>query len=566
MSVLAPRRWIPQLPALGLFLVFCVGTLLPLWMLAGRALADGDGVFVGLANFARYFRDPGLFQSLWNTILVSGATALLATASGFVYAWGTTRTAVPGRGTLRLLAMTPLFAPTLLYGIALIYLFGNQGLATTGCFGHLPSFSLPVYGPVGIVLSEWIATFPACVLLLSVGLALSDRRLLEAARGLGAGPWRIFATVTLPAMRGPILSAFLASFAGAFTDFGAPKVLGGSFRVLSVEIYKQVAGLQNLPMGAAISLLLALPTLLFFLLGRKGRDAREALDGCAVTAAPHRDLLTKTVFTCACWGMAMAILAVDLTVVYASFVRTWPYDLRLCLRHYDFSEVAGFGAAPFATSLRMALLTAIFGGLLAFVTAWILERTRLVRPLQRLWRFLSLLPLALPGMVIGLAYVFFFNAPRLGTGIVSFPNPFHFLYGGMTVLVAATVWHFFPVALLSCGTALRRLDPATEDAARTLGAPAWRTMLDVALPLGLPALLEASGYLFVNAMITVSALVFLFSPELRPAALSVVDMEDAGDTAAAAAMGSLLLATNLAALLLRELAVRLWTRRHRSRI
>jgi len=566
MSALAPRRWILHLPALGLFLLFCVGTLLPLWMLAGRALADGDGVFVGLANFARYFRDPGLFQSLWNTVMVSGATAILATMSGFVYAWGITRTAVPGRSALRLLAMTPLFAPTLLYGIALIYLFGNQGLVTTGGFGHLPSFSLPVYGPAGIVLSEWIATFPACVLLLSVGLALSDRRLLEAARSLGAGPWRIFATVTLPAMRWPIVSAFLASFAGAFTDFGAPKVLGGNFRVLSVEIYKQVAGLQNLPMGAAISLLLALPTLLVFLLGRKGRDAREVLDGGAVAAAPHRDVLTKVIFTGSCWGMAAAILAVDLTVVYASFVRTWPYDLSLCLRHYDFSEVAGFGAAPFATSLRMALFTAIFGGALAFVTAWILERTRLVHPLQRLWQFLSLLPLALPGMVIGLAYVFFFNAPRLGTGIVSFPNPFHFLYGGMTVLVAATVWHFFPVALLSCGTALRRLDPATEDAARTLGAPAWRTMLDVALPLGLPALLEASGYLFVNAMITVSALVFLFSPELRPAALSVVDMEDAGDTAAAAAMGCLLLATNLAVLLLRELAVRLWAHRHRDRI
>lgn len=548
------RRDLPirvgDLLAAALFLAFCVGTLAPLWMLVGRAFADGSGTFVGAVNFRRYFADQGLFRSFSNTVWISGATATATLVAGLVFSWGLVRVAIPGRLPLRLVALSPLFAPSLLHGIALTYLFGNQGLATTGCFGHLPSIHLPLYGPLGIAMAEGIGTFPAVVLLLSVALSQSDRNLHDAARTLGASRTRIFLTVTLPSIRHGLFAAFFSSFAGTFTDFGAPKVLGGSFHVLSVEIYKQVVGLQNLPMGAAISLLLATPTLLIFAFDRRSKGRETAAR--AVPMPPTGKAAPRIVFGTLCWILAAGILLVDGVVLYASLVKIWPYDLRLGLSNFDFSGVAGFGASPFLVSLRMAFLTCLAGSAVAFLTSWILERTRLVEPLKPVWRFLSLLPMSLPGMVIGLAYIFFFNAPRLGVPPFTVGNPFHPLYGGMTVLVMANIWHFFPVAMLAFATVLRKIDPDLENAARTLGSGMPGTLRRITLPICGDAFLEAGTYLFVNSMITVSALVFLFSADLRPAALSVVDMEDAGDVAPAAAMGVLIFSTNLGAVLLRH--------------
>jgi iron(III) transport system permease protein len=538
------------IPAGILFSAFCVGTLAPLWMLVGRAFADQSGTWIGAGNFRRYFADEGLFQSFWNTAWVSGATAGATLLAGLAFSWGMVRVKVPGKIFLRVAALSPLFAPSLLHGIALTYLFGNQGLVTTGCFGHLPGLRIPLYGPLGIAIGEGISTFPAVVLLLSVALSQSDRDIHDAARTMGASRWRIFFTVTLPSIRQGLVGAFFSSFAGAFTDFGVPKVLGGSFRVLSVEIYKQVVGLQNLPMGAAISLLLATPTLLAFVVDRRTRGREGNLR--SVPLEPGSGPVEKGLFSLVCWTLAAGIALVDGVVLYASLVKTWPYDLHLGLSNYDFSGVAGFGQAPFATSLRMAALTCLFGASLAFLTAWILERTRLLGPIRPVWKFLSLLPMSLPGMVIGLAYIFFFNAPLLGVPPFTVGNPFHPLYGGMAVLVMANIWHFFPVSMLAFSTVLRRLDPDLENVARTLGSGTLRTLRAVTFPLCGDAFLEAATYLFVNSMITVSALVFLFSADLRPAALSVVDMEDAGDVAPAAAMGVLIFATNLGLILLRH--------------
>jgi len=272
----------------------------------------------------------------------------------------------------------------------------------------------------------------------------------------------------------------------------------------------------------------------------------------AVPMAPSTAAMSKIAFTTACWILAAGILLVNGVVLYASLVKTWPYNLGLGWTNFDFSSVAGFGASPFLVSLRMALFTCVVGATVAFLTSWILERTRLVVPLKPVWKFLSLLPMSLPGMVIGLAYIFFFNAPKLGVPPFTLGNPFHPLYGGMTVLVMANIWHFFPVAMLAFATVLRKLDPDLENAARTLGSGMLGSLRRITLPLCGDAFLEAGTYLFVNSMITVSALVFLFSADLRPAALSVVDMEDAGDVAPAAAMGVLIFATNLGVVLLRH--------------
>jgi iron(III) transport system permease protein len=141
-------------------------------------------------------------------------------------------------------------------------------------------------------------------------------------------------------------------------------------------------------------------------------------------------------------------------------------------------------------------------------------------------------------LALGLGYIFFFNAAA---------NPFNFLYGTMAILVLCTVVHFYSVPHLTALTALKQLDPEFESVSASLKAPVWRTFLRVTTPVSAPALLDISMYFFVNAMTTVSAVVFLYSPQTTLASVAVLNMDDAGDVAPAAAMAMMIVYTSVLA-------------------
>jgi ABC-type spermidine/putrescine transport system permease subunit I len=215
----------------GLLILLClwlvVFVVLPLSTLMVKSVSNKAGRFVGFENFLHYFETPALAASFGNSLLVSILTTGVAVALGFAYAYALTRTAIPAKGFFFGVAMMPLFAPTLLNGIVLIYLFGKKGLVTTGFFGLLPfGVDIGLYGAVGIVLAEVLYVFPQAVLILTMALRTTDARFYEAARSMGASPGRVFFTVTLPGVRYGLVSACFVGFILCFTDFGAPKVVG----------------------------------------------------------------------------------------------------------------------------------------------------------------------------------------------------------------------------------------------------------------------------------------------------------------------------------------------------
>ncbi len=177
----------------------------------------------------------------------------------------------------------------------------------------------------------------------------------------------------------------------------------------------------------------------------------------------------------------------------------------------------------------------MFGSLVVFVGAYLVEKTRVAKPLRTATHLLALIPMAVPGMVLGLAYIFFFNAPG---------NPLNFLYGTMAILVLATIAHFYTVSHLTALTALKQLDPEFESVSAALKTPFYRTFWRVTTPMCLPAILDIAIYFFINAMTTVSAVVFLYSPHTTLASVAVLNMDDAGDTAPAAAMAMLIVYTS----------------------
>jgi len=519
------------LAAVCVLLALCV--LLPVGSLLMRSVLDGEGRFVGLANFAAYLETPALRDSAWRSLRLASLSALICVAIAYVYAYALTRSCMRFKPLFRAIALIPLLTPSLLMAISLIYLFGNQGLLKPWMGGG------SIYGESGIVAGSVLWTLPHALLILTTALSTSDARLYEAAHTLGASRWREFTSVTLPASRYGLLMAFVVVFVLVITDFGVPKVVGGQAGVLATDIYKQVVGQQNFQMGAVVAMVLLLPAVLAFALEAHLRKRQAAaLSLRASPLVPQPQALRDGLLFLFCVLVAGVLLTVLAVAVFASLASYWPYDLRPALKNYDFDNMDGGGWATYGHSLTLALGTAVAGAVATFVSAWLVDKPRAFGPARGALGAMASLPLAVPGLALGLGYILFFNAPW---------NPFHGFYGTMTILVVCTVAHYFSVGHLTQLTALRQLDREYEVVSESLGVPFWRTVARVHLPVCLPAMLEVAGYFFVNAMTTVSAVVFLYSPQTTLASVAVLNMDDAGDVAPAAAMAVLIFATAAAA-------------------
>ncbi len=525
--LLSERRVADVLVAVAV-LALVVWIALPLWMLLSKAMLNARGEFVGLANFERYFGTPALVRSLWNSIWVSALTTAIVTPLAFVYAYALTRSRLPFKGLFMGLALLPIFAPSLLSAISLIYLFGNQGWLRGWLMGG------SIYGPVGIVIAEVCYCFPHAVMIIATALRLADGRLYEAAAALGTRPVRVFATITLPGARYGVISAAFVVFTMVITDFGIPKVIGGQFSVLATDAYKQIVGQQNFEMGAVVGLILLMPALLAFAVDRHVQKRQVALlSARAVPYAPKPHALRDGALTLYCLLVGACLLAMLGVAIWASFIRYWPYNLSLTLNNYQFENFDASGWGPLWNSIKMAGAVAVVGTAFIFVSAYLLEKTRASGPLRSAAHLLAMLPMAVPGLVLGVGYVFFINAPW---------NPLNVLYGTLALLAINTTAHFYTVAHITAVTALKQIDAEFESVSASLKVPFWVTFRRVTAPICLPAILDIAVYLFVNALTTVSAVIFLYGPATRLGSVAIVHMDEAGAMAPAAAMATCIVA------------------------
>jgi iron(III) transport system permease protein len=306
-------------------------------------------------------------------------------------------------------------------------------------------------------------------------------------------------------------------------------------------------------MGAVVGMILLAPAVLSFVVDRMMQRRQTALVSArAVPFQAGHDAGRDAFCLAVCLLVAVFIFGMIGMAAYGSVITYWPYNLGLTFRNYDFGAVATNGWEPYWNSLILASATAVIGTAIVFTGAYLVEKTRGFRQVRSFVQFLCLLPLAVPGLVLGLAYIFFFNSPA---------NPLNFLYLTMAILVINTVTHFYTVCHLTAVTALKQLDPEFEAVSASLKVPVYRTLWRVIVPICLPAIVDISVYLFVNAMTTVSAVVFLYSADTKLAAIAILNMDDAGKTANAAAMGMTIVATSAGLRALQALAMRGISRR-----
>jgi iron(III) transport system permease protein len=510
----------------------------PLAAILVQAVQDASGRFTGLGNFIAYARTPALLDSLGNSLWVSALVTAITVPLAFAFAYALRRSRMPFKPLFRGITLLPLLAPSLLSAISLIYWFGNQGVLKA----LMQDLGITqIYGAPGIVLAECFAVFPHALMILLTALGAADGRLYDAADAMGTRPWRRFFTITLPGAKYGLISAALVTFTLVITDFGVPKVIGGNFNVLATDVFKLVIGQQDFQRGAVVALLLLAPALLTFGVDRFVATRQTALlTARAVPYRPKPKRWRDGLATGYCALIATLVLGMMGMAVFASFASFWPYNLTPTLSHYTMGLVDAEVGAAFVNSLQMAAGTALFGTALVFGGAYLLEKTSGAGPLRGAVRLLAMLPMAVPGLVLGLGYIFFFNAPA---------NPLGGLYHTMTLLTVCSIAHFYTTGHLTAVTALKALDAEFEAVSASLKVPFWVTLRRVTLPICTPAMIDIARYFFINAMTTISAVVFLYSPETKVAAIAILNLDEAGEMGAAAACAVMITAASSLAMM-----------------
>ncbi|MCE5330144.1 putative 2-aminoethylphosphonate ABC transporter permease subunit [bacterium] len=549
-SKLSPGNLFQKILIVIFLLFLVISIILPLCSLFVEAFHDKSGSFTGIDNFYYYFSNPALSQSVNNTLFISFMTTIISVLLAFFYAYSLTRVKIKWKTFFKYVALLPLFAPTMLQGISLVYLFGNKGIFTS------LGIDINLYGAVGIIISEILYTFPQAYLILLVAFEITDYRLYEAAETLGAGRIKQFIRITVPSVKYGLLSAIFVCFTLSFTDFGAPKVVGGDYNVLATDIYKQIVGQQNFSMGAVVGIILLLPALVSFTVDRITTRKQSSFLSSKSIPFQFKKKPADNLFFFYCFVISVIILIFFLVAIFASLVKIWPYNLKLTFSHYIFKTVSSSGIKPYINSIIVSFVSSVVGTVLIFSSAYLIEKLKSMKIIRQLSYFISIIPLALPGLIIGISYIMFFNRLNFNFFGFTIPNIFNFIYGTIIILVLANIIHFYSVPFITANTALKKIEREFENVSYSMSIPVYKTFLKVTVPLSITAIMENLMYIFVNSMTTVSAVIFLYTSQLKLASIAVIHMEEGGSIASAAAMANLIVLTNVAVRIIYEIILK----------
>lgn len=514
------------IPLAGLLLFF----LYPLFLVARRSLIGSDGR-IGIDNYISILSMSNMKTVVSNSLIMSGATTLLCVILGFAIAFALQRTTLKARWFIRGALLLPLLAPSLVQALGLIFLFGRNGL-----INQQTGWDLQIYGFWGLLISNSLYALPQAVMILEASLRHSDTRYYDAAQMMGASHWQRFRDITLPNTKFGLISAAFVVFTVTITDFGNAAVIGGNYRVLATEIYSQVVGQMNFNVGAVIGMLLLLPTLVAVYIERV--SSQRQFGGHSESAIPvtpvflaKRDIPLGTLV----YFSSFMVYAIVLTVVYASFVKLWPYRMDLTLANYNITLSGGY--APLKTSFMVSLMAASIGVLALF--SLVLAQRRLPRRWAKPVYLLAILPVGVPGLVLGLSYVLSFNIGGSMLGM---------LYGSALLIALCNFYHFHSQGFLTMVTGMRGVPASLEETVTCMGGNALQGLRDAILPFMLTTLVAVFFFLFMRSMVTLSAVIFLISPQLSVAAVSVMRLEQAGFTTQAAAFSVCIMASVLVAM------------------
>ncbi|MEP2639677.1 ABC transporter permease subunit [Roseobacter sp.] len=526
------------IPLIGLALFF----LYPMSIVFLRSITTPDGTY-GLGNYAEVLGSKGFWRATQHSMTMGAATTALSVFLGFIIAHGLHRCAFRGKWLIRGAIVLPLLAPSLVQALGLIFLLGRNGLISRAI-----GIELEIYGFWGLLIANTLYALPQAVMIIGASLVLLDARTYEAAEVIGAKPLRQFRDLTLPAIVFALLNSAFVVFIITITDFGNAAVIGGDYSVLATEIYTQVIGLRNFNMGAVVGIMLLLPTVISYVIERQSMKRQQGRHATNVqTFVPRFYAIRDVPMATACFVVVAAILSVIGIVIYASFVKLWPYNHDLTFKHFNITLAGGY--ASLWITIAISVGAAAGGTFLIFIMAMGLRK--LSGGLAQTLQVLAAMPAAVPGIVLGLAYILTFNSTA---------TPLYLLYGTATLIAVINFYHYHTQAFLTVMTGFRQFPAALEEAASTLGAGFGRTAVTVVAPFVAPMLVAVFFFLFMRSMVTLSAVVFLTTAKLDVAAVTIMRLDDAGLTSQAAAFSTCVMAVVCVALGVMKMMLKLLSR------
>ena len=504
--------------SLALFVVF------PLIAVLLKSFQTQGGEWT-LANYHRFLTFRYLKNALWNSLLVGSATGLIGVAIGYVAALTLTRTNLPGKRLLHVIFILPVISPPFVSAISILMLFGFNGVITRHLLG-LRDFN--IYGFKGVFLSQVFTFAPIGYLTLRGVIESLNPTLEDAAMNVGASRWQTFLRVTLPLSLPGIASAFLVVFIESLADFGNPLVLAGSrFPMLAPQAYLEITGSFKLPLGAALAVVLLIPSMTAFVIQRYYLQKRQYTTITGKPSTSSSKLISREAQYVLSALVLLFVLMIALfygTILLGAFTTVWGTDFTPTLKHFRYAFSVGFDTIK--DTLIVALLSTPISGILGMLIAFLVVRRTF--PGKGAIEFSSILNFAVPGTVVGIGYILAFNQRPL------------LLVGTLAILILNFVFRYVPVGIQSGIAVLRQIDPSIEEAAQDLGADGLTTFRKITLPLIAPAFFSGLVFAFVRAMTAISAAIFLVSAQWNLLTVQILSQVGSGRLGVAAAFSVIL--------------------------
>lgn len=476
------------LPILLFFLFFLI---VPLLYMFWQSIKIGN--IITIQNYLDALKNIEIRRSFFNSFKVSFAASVFTTILAFLLAYAIHFTTMH-RHTKKLVHIgitLPMLLPTITYGFVLIYTFGNQGILTK-LIGQ-PLFT--VYGYNGLVIGYVLYTLPVAFILMQNSMQYIDKRFLLVSMLMHDRPLRRFYHTVFRPMLGTIGGAFILTFILSFTDFGIPASVGGNYRVIATELYQAMLGsIVHFERGAVISVLMLVPAVLgvvmLTILERFNFQYKQAGQSELVKHRLRDGLFTAYSIVC-----VVVVFIIFSTMFIVPFTKGYPYDFSFTLEHVQNVLSEQDLTKVYVNSLIVAVLTAVLGVAITFLSALLNARTPLKG--RKSLDLASMITNTVPGMVLGLSYLFFFNGSSLK--------------GTFLIIIACNVVHFFTTPYLMAKNSLQKMDPTWEVTAELLRDSWLKTVIRIILPNIRPTIYQMFSYYFLNAMVTVSGVIFLVS-------------------------------------------------------
>ena len=505
--------------------LFALFLLVPLITLFVRSFGIGERVTAD--HYLSVLANKEMAASFINSIKISALTGIITTALAFILAYSIhcTRLFQPLKSMIKAGVLIPMLLPTITYGFAIMYSFGNQGLITS-IFGDS---LFNIYGFNGLLIGYVIYTIPAAFLLISNSFIYIDKKFIVVSKLMGDGNARSFWNTIIRPLLGTLGGAYVLSFVLSFTDFGIPASIGGAYTVAATQLYQVMLGsIPDFNNGAVIAVLMLMPAILgVILLNYLERFNFHYDNFSQIEMVPNkfRDVSLGLISSLILAG----ILSIFAVMLIAPFLNSFPYDMTFTLKHFESILQSGDLLGVYRNSLFIAVLTAIGGTLLAYCSALLNIRTPLKG--RKAMDAVSMMTNTVPGMVLGISYLLLFNGSSL--------------QGTFMIIILCNMVHYFTTPYLMAKNSLMKMNPTWETTGELLGDSWVKTVYRVIVPNSVKTLLEMFSYYFINSMVTISGVIFLVTAQTSIVASKIKELQHFAKFNEIFVLSLLIFATNL---------------------